>query len=87
MDPLDRPRAPAHRLRFALPDRPHRGHVIPPAAGRILWRALVGQVEAASPYIIEARLSDEADIPMIVPEVAVLASVVLNVHQVVPAAA
>jgi hypothetical protein len=66
---------------------PIGGHVIPPAGGRILWRALVGQVEAASPYIIEARLSDETDIPMVVPEVATLASVALTVHQVIPAAA
>ncbi len=75
------------KLRDYFRTIPIGGHVIPPAASRILWRALVGQIEAASPYIIEARLADEADIPMVVPEVATLASVVLTVHQVIPAAA
>jgi len=75
------------KLRDYFRTIPIGGHVIPPAGGRILWRALVGQIEAASPYIIEARLADEADIPMVVPQVATLASVALTVHQVIPAAA
>ncbi|AKT38248.1 baseplate J/gp47 family protein [Chondromyces crocatus] len=75
------------KLNIYLPTIPIGGFVIPPASGRLLWRALIGQIEAASPYVIEARLSPELDIPMVIPEVATLASLTVNVHQVVGAAA
>lgn len=61
---------------------PIGGYVIPPALGKILWRALVGQIEAASPFIIEAKLNPEADIITVVPEVATFASPTINVYQV-----
>lgn len=75
------------KLRDYFTSIPIGGHVLAPGAGRIPWRALIGQVEAASPFIIEARLTAEADIPMAIPEVATLAPLAIDVHHVIPAAA
>lgn len=68
------------KLRDYFVSLPIGGRVIPPAAGRIPWRALIGQVEAASPFVIEARLASEADIPMAAAEVATLAPSTVNTH-------
>lgn len=75
------------KLRDYFTSIPIGGHIIALGAGRIPWRALIGQVEAASPFIIEARLTAETDVPMAIPEVATLTPVAVNVHHVIPAAA
>lgn len=61
---------------------PIGGFIIPPAVGKVLWRAIAGQIESVSPYIIEAKLTPETDITLTGDEVATLGLVTIAVHQV-----
>lgn len=52
---------------------PIGGVVIPPAAGTIYWRALLGIVEGSIPGMLKAQLSSEVDVVLAVNEVPVWA--------------
>jgi hypothetical protein len=66
---------------------PIGGFIIPPAAGKVSWRAIEGQIESISSDVIEAKLTPEVDTGLAGNEVAVLGQVIVNVHMVVAAAA
>jgi hypothetical protein len=67
-----------------VPTIPIGGVVIPPASGKVLWRAILGTVEALSPYVLQATLGAEVDTALTLSQVATLdaANVTVNVTQV-----
>jgi hypothetical protein len=63
----------APKLSAYFPTIPIGGFVLPPAvSGKVSFRALEGQAEAAHPAIIEAKLASEADTDLLANEVALL---------------
>lgn len=77
--------AVAARLTGYFPSVPIGGFVIKPAPGKVSWRALEGQIESVSPFVIEAKVTPEVDAVMANTEVAVLGAVAPSVHLVAAA--
>lgn len=70
----------AAKLTSYFPDIPIGGYEIPPDGGKVFFRALEGQLESISPYVLHAKLVPETDLDLADEEVAVLGTVTATVH-------